>query len=68
MQMSERTVPTIRCPYCTVGHEFRRMGERVEGWFRCDGCGHNAMPLDPDFRCTCANCTTSKSPRLPDSW
>jgi hypothetical protein len=25
------------------------MTERIEGWFRCEFCGHNAMPSDSEF-------------------
>jgi hypothetical protein len=49
--------PIIRCPYCNVGNVFRPMLERIEGWFRCDICGHNAMPLDSEFTCACSNAT-----------
>jgi hypothetical protein len=66
--MSNRPAPIIRCPYCRVGHEFRTMPQRVEGWFQCENCGHNAMPLDPEFRCACSKCDASRSPSLPDSW
>jgi hypothetical protein len=44
----------LRCAYCRLGNEFRPMIMRAEGWCQCEGCGHNAMPLDPEFRCTCA--------------
>src|SRR5215471_21093394 len=68
LQRPNRTEPIIRCPYCRVGNEFRAMTERVEGWFQCDGCGHNAMPLDPKFRCAGSKCDASQSPRFSDSW
>jgi len=48
--------PILRCAYCMLGNEFRPMIIRAEGWSQCESCGHNAMPLDPGFRCTCANC------------
>jgi hypothetical protein len=51
----------IRCPYCNVADEFRAMEERAEGWFRCDSCGHDVMPLDPEFRCGCLKCAASQS-------
>lgn len=57
----------IRCLYCNVGNVFRPMVERVEGWFRCDICGHNAMPLDPDFTCACSKCDASQSHTFLDS-
>ena len=51
----------IRCPYCRIGNEFRPMEIRTEGWLCCESCGHDAMPLDPEFRCTCAKCEASRS-------
>ena len=62
----EHTGP-IRCPYCAVGDEFRPMATRAEGWLYCESCGHNAMPLDPEFRCVCSRCEASQSHTLPDS-
>jgi hypothetical protein len=47
-----------------AGNEFRPLMMRAEGWFQCEGCGHNAMPLDPEFRCTCGNCEQTE-PILP---
>src|SRR3954454_7098889 len=55
----------IRCPYCRVGNEFRPMVTRAEGWLQCGSCGHNAMPLDPEFKCVCSKCDASQSQRLP---
>ena len=51
---------------CRLGNEFRPMIIRAEGWFLCEGCGHNAMPLDPEFKCTCANCEQTE-PSVPTS-
>ena len=51
----------IRCPYCRLGNEFRLMITPAEGWLFCEGCGHNAMPQDPDFKCTCLKCKHSQS-------
>jgi len=68
LQMPNQLTPIIRCPYCQVGNEFLTMLERVEGWFQCDICGHNAMPLDPEFRCSCSKCAASRSPRFPALW
>jgi hypothetical protein len=59
------THATLRCAYCRLGNEFRTMIMRAEGWFQCEGCGHNAMPLDPEFKCTCANCEGHTSPLVP---
>jgi hypothetical protein len=56
--------PIFRCAYCRLGNEFRPMIIRAEGWLQCESCGHNAMPLDPEFRCTCANCGHTE-PTLP---
>jgi hypothetical protein len=56
----------IRCPYCKMGTEFRPMVTRVEGWLQCESCGHNAMPLDPGFRCACERCSASQGHALPD--
>jgi hypothetical protein len=51
----------IRCRYCRVGNEFRPMVTRAEGWLQCESCGHNAMPLDPEFKCVCSKCDASQS-------
>lgn len=64
--MPDHAVPIIRCPYCSVANVFRPMVERVEGWFRCDDCGHNMMPLDPEFRSACLRCDASQSQTFPD--
>jgi hypothetical protein len=45
-----------RCPYCLLGHEFRPMIHRSEGWFVCSKCGHTAMPDEPEFKCFCRKC------------
>ncbi len=57
--------PIVRCAYCRLGNEFRPMIIHAEGWFRCQGCGHNAMPLDPEFKCTCASCERAHQPTYP---
>ena len=49
----------LRCPYCRDGSEFRLLVTRTEGWLQCEGCGHNAMPLDPEFKCTCLKCDST---------
>jgi hypothetical protein len=70
--MPNRAEPIIRCPYCRVEDEFRPMVTRIEGWLQCENCGHNAMPLDPEFRCSCSKCDAPQShtftpkPILPD--
>jgi hypothetical protein len=53
----------IRCPYCSIADEFRAMAQRTEGWLQCETCGHNAMTLDPDFRCVCSKCKASQKCR-----
>jgi hypothetical protein len=47
------------CPYCMPGDQNRPMLQRP-GWFICEQCGHAAMPDDPDFRCSCSNCSRVK--------
>jgi hypothetical protein len=59
--MPNRPEPITRCPYCRLENEFRPMAARIEGWLQCENCGHNAMPLDPEFRCTCSKCNCSPS-------
>jgi len=56
MIVPKRIEPALRCPHCRAGNEFRPMVEHRAGWFRCESCGHNAMPLDPEFRCACSKC------------
>ncbi len=51
----------IRCLYCRVGNEFRQMAMRIEGWLHCGNCGHNAMPVDAEFRCTRPKCHAHQS-------
>jgi hypothetical protein len=65
--MANRAEPIIRCPYCKVENEFRLMTERIEGWYRCEICGHNVMPLDPEFKCACSQCDASQSYKFIDS-
>jgi len=57
--------PIFRCAYCRLGNEFRPMIIRAEGWLQCESCGHNAMPLDPEFKCTCASCEKPHQPICP---
>jgi len=60
--MPTHAEPMLRCAYCWLWNDFRPMIMRAEGWLQCESCGHNAMPLDPEFRCTCANCEGRTSP------
>lgn len=62
MAIPNRAERIIRCPYCRIGDEFRPMAIRVEGWLQCDNCGHNAMPLDPEFKCSCSKCDSVSRP------
>ena len=55
----------LRCAYCRLGNEFQPMTLCTEGWFQCEGCGHNVMPLDPEFKCTCEKCEGHTSPLVP---
>jgi len=64
--MTNRAEPIARCPYCKAANEFRPMAERIAGWFRCKSCGHNAMPLGPEFKCVCSKCATSRSRAFSD--
>ena len=57
--------PLLRCAYCRLGNEFRPLIIRAEGWLQCESCGHNAMPLDPEFKCKCASCEGHTSPLIP---
>jgi len=57
--------PLLRCAYCRLGNEFRPLIIRAEGWLQCECCGHNAMPLDLEFKCKCASCEGHTSPLIP---
>ena len=56
---SKLAAQVVRCPYCVLGDDFRRMLPRAEGWFICQKCGHTAMPGEPEFRCFCQKCGES---------
>ena len=62
-RMATRGKRAMRCPHCRVGNEFHLMIEDGQGWFRCESCGHNAMPLDPEFRCACSKCSAWEPPK-----
>jgi uncharacterized protein (DUF983 family) len=64
--MTNHVEPIIRCPHCKIGDEFRPMLARIEGWLQCESCGHNVMPLDPEFQCTCSKCADSQLKTSPD--
>jgi hypothetical protein len=65
VEQQERAVgrKTPRCPYCVESSEFRVMdpGDRGDGWYMCDNCGHLAIPGHPDFKCRCAKCVRLSS-------
>src|SRR5438105_593976 len=63
--MPMQAEPILRCAYCRLGSDFHPMIIRAEGWFQCESCGHNAMPLDPEFKCTCASCEKPHQPICP---
>jgi hypothetical protein len=46
----------VRCPYCVLGEDFRRMLPRLGGWFICQKCAHRAIPENPEFKCFCQKC------------
>ena len=49
--------PTIRCPYCVEGSDFKVMLPIAGGdWHRCEGCGHVVFQNDLAFKCACLNC------------
>jgi hypothetical protein len=41
-----------RCPYCVLDDHFLPMLRRPEGWFVCQKCGHTAIPVKSEFRCS----------------
>jgi ribosomal protein S27AE len=50
------TQPVVRCPYCTLGEEFRPMVTHVDGRFICGKCGHTTSPLEKFYECRCFKC------------
>lgn len=55
----KQTLITLRCPFCSEGHNFRPMIElsgRPDGMFFCSSCHHMAHPAQSAFRCECTNC------------
>jgi len=50
--MVTQTEPATRCACCRLGTKFRPTLTRAEGWWRCENCGHNAIPQDTGFKCT----------------
>lgn len=47
---------TIRCPYCTVGAEFRLMTAYKVRQFVCLDCSHQERPSEARYRCSCPHC------------
>jgi hypothetical protein len=47
---------TVRCPYCTVGLEFRLMIAYKDGQFFCPDCSHQERPGEEQYRCSCPHC------------
>jgi hypothetical protein len=57
LQMSDPN--PIRCPYCVQSDCFKIMTVGGRGvWFKCDRCGHTAIPKDLTFQCCCLGCFT----------
>jgi hypothetical protein len=50
----------VRCPYCVEGNNFKAMMGSADGQrFMCGRCSHVTVPANPDYQCTCLNCTVS---------
>jgi len=46
----------VRCPYCVLGAEFRRMLRRSKNCFLCLSCGHRTNVGPSSLRCACPKC------------
>lgn len=46
----------FRCPYCVTDGEFRLMVMAANGHYQCEGCGHEIVPTEPEFKCECSKC------------
>ena len=54
----------VRCPYCVLDDEFRRMIVTVDGSrFMCNKCGYMARPYELDFKCFCPKCVELNHPK-----
>lgn len=48
----------VRCPYSLLGDNFRPMLQRAQ-WFICEQCGHEMLPDELGFKCSCQKCAQS---------
>jgi len=46
----------VRCPYCVLGGEFRRMLQRSKTCYICLSCGHRASLGLSYIKCACPKC------------
>lgn len=46
----------VRCPYCVLGGEFRRMLPRSRNCFICLSCGHRTTVGASSLKCACPKC------------
>lgn len=46
----------FRCPYCTVGGEFKLMIAYKDGQFVCQDCSHQERTNEAFYRCSCPRC------------
>ena len=52
-----------RCPYCVQDGAFKVMTTSEGGdWFKCDRCGHIAIPRNTLFECPCLKCYELRPP------
>jgi hypothetical protein len=56
--MTDVIVLIVRCPYSLLGDNFRPMLQRPQ-WFICEQCGHEMLPDDLGFKCSCQKCAQS---------
>jgi len=54
-------IDAVRCPYCILDFEFRRMVAHVDARHICSKCGHTARPGDPEYECRCLHCRKLQS-------
>jgi ribosomal protein S27AE len=55
---AQDTKLVIRCPYCTLGLDFRPMTAHKDGRFVCEQCGHTVRPEEMVSLCSCYKCLT----------
>lgn len=46
----------VRCPYCVLGGEFRRMLRRSKDCYICLSCGHRTSLGLSYVKCACPKC------------